>query len=271
MSFLIYVLFVAVLEVALALNVRVLFSRHPLPTLIAVIIFIVGMVPPIVKLQRLPHLSPLFTIFLSFIFCVDLLFLVIMLVYYFRVYKSAKLKLVTKADYIVVLGSKFMSKRIPPIMLSRLEKTVQVYRQLDRKPLIIVSGGKSAVSHIEESGIMRRYLLDHGIPDSAIIVENKSENTAQNLEYSSITIKHHWKASSLPHIVVVTSEFHIPRVQQYASRIGLAANYVPSITIPVFKWPAMSREFTAIIWYYRYTIETIMLMMIVLLICTFVR
>ncbi|WP_125768837.1 YdcF family protein [Companilactobacillus furfuricola] len=118
---------------------------------------------------------------------------------------------------------------------------------------------------------MRQYLLDHGIPDSDIIVENRSENTAQNLEFSSITIKRHWKGSSLPHIVVVTSEFHIPRVQQYATRLGLDANFVPSITIPVFKWPAMFREFTAIIWYHRYTIETIMLMMIVLLICTFVR
>lgn len=271
MSFLIYILFVAVLEVALVMHVRFLFSRHPLPTLIAVIIFIVGMIPPIVKLQRLPHSSPLFTIFLAFIFCVDLLFLMIMIIYFYRVKRAEKLHLDTQADYIVVLGSKFMSRRIPPIMMSRLEKTVQVYHELGGRPQIIVSGGKSAVSRIEESGRMRQYLLDHGIPDSDIIVENKSENTAQNLEYSSITIKHHWKESSLPQIVVVTSEFHIPRVQQYASRLGLAANFVPSITIPVFKWPAMFREFTAIIWYYRYTIETIMLMMIVLLICTFVR
>ncbi|WP_125768834.1 hypothetical protein [Companilactobacillus furfuricola] len=146
MSFLIYILFVAVLEVVLVMHVRFLFSRHPLPTLIAVIIFIVGMIPPIVKLQRLPHLSPLFTIFLAFIFCVDLLFLLIMLIYYYKVKRSEKLSLDTQADYIVVLGSKFMSRRIPPIMMSRLEKTVQVYHALNGHPQIIVSGGKSAVS-----------------------------------------------------------------------------------------------------------------------------
>lgn len=69
MSFLAYIVFVAVLEVALVWNVRYLFSRHPLPTLIAVTIFILGLLPPIIKLQQLPQLSPLYTIFLAFVFC----------------------------------------------------------------------------------------------------------------------------------------------------------------------------------------------------------
>lgn len=192
-------------------------------------------------------------------------------IYGFHVRKYAHSSQTEQADYIVVLGSKFMSKRIPPILLSRLEKTVQVYRNQKKKPSIIVSGGKSAVTKIKESGMMRQYLLDQGIPASSIIVEDKSTNTAENLEYSSIKIKHNWKASKLPKIIIVTSDFHIPRAKQYAQRIGFSADFVPSITIPVFKWPAMFREFTAIIWYYRYTIETIMLMIIVLLICTFVR
>lgn len=270
MSFFAYIVVVAVLEFALVWNVRYLFSRHPLPTLTAVIIFILGLIPPIVKLQRSPQTTPLYTIFLAFIFSVDLMFLVIMGIYYLRVRYFSKASDIQRADYLVVLGSKFMSRRIPPIMMSRLEKTIEVYLQMDKKPLIIVSGGKSSIAKIKESTIMRQYLLEKGIPDSSIIVEDKSENTAENLEYSAITIKRHWKAPSVPKIVIITSEFHIPRAREYAQKIGFVAEFIPSITMPVFKWPAMFREFTAIIWYYRYTIETIMLMIIVLLICTFV-
>ncbi|AKP67234.1 YdcF family protein [Companilactobacillus ginsenosidimutans] len=270
MSFLAYIIFVAVLEVALVFNVRYLFSRHPAPTLIAVIIFILGLIPPIIRLQKLPHLSPLYTIFLSFIFSVDLMFLLIMGIYSFYVKHYSRDEKIDHADYIVVLGSKFMSKRIPPILMSRLEKTLEVYHSMDDKPLIIVSGGRSSISKIQESTIMREFLLEQGVPDSSIIVEGKSINTAENLEYSSILIRNHWEADSNPSIVIVTSEFHIPRAKRLTKRIGLAANFVPSITMPIFKWPAMFREFTAIIWYYRYTIETVMLMIIVLLICTFV-
>lgn len=270
MSFLAYIIFVAVLEVALVWNVRFLFSRHPIPTFAAVTIFIVGLIPPIIKLQKLPHISPLYTIFLSFIFCVDLMFLIIMGIYYFHVKYYSKDEKVEQADYIVVLGSKFMTRRIPPILMSRLEKTITVYRKMEEKPLIIVSGGKSSMSKMKESTVMRQYLLEKGIPESSIIVEDKSDTTAENLEYSYIMVRRNWKAARIPKIVIVTSEFHIPRAKKYASRIGFSAEFVPSITLPIFKWPAMFREFTAIIWYYRYTIETIMLMIMVLLICTFV-
>lgn len=270
MPFFAYIVIVAVLEVALVMNVRSLFSRHPVPTFIAVTIFILGLLPPIIKAQSMTNLSPLYTIFLAFIFCVDLMFLIIMGIYTFYVNYFAKRARVEQADYIVVLGSKFMSKRIPPIMMSRLDKTIQVYEQMEPKPKIIVSGGESSIAKIKESTIMRQYLLEQGIPDSSIIVENKSINTAENLEYSSIAIKHLWNLPTVPKIIVITSEFHVPRAKEYAQKIGFVANFVPSITLPIFKWPAMFREFTAIIWYYRYTIETVMLMMIVLLICTFV-
>ena len=270
MSFFTYIVIVAVLEFALVWNVRFLFSRHPLPTLAAVIIFIFGLVPPIIKLQNFPQISPIYTIFLAFIFCVDLMFVIIMGIYYFYVRYYSKDESVSQADYIVVLGSKFMSNRIPPILMSRLDKTLQVYRNMEKKPMIIVSGGKSSITKIKESAIMRQYLLEKVIPDEQILVEEESENTSENLEFSSILVKQHWQGERNPKIVVVTSEFHIPRSKQFAEAVGFVVSFVPAITMPVFKWPAMFREFTAIIWYYRYTIETIMLMMIVLLICTFV-
>lgn len=270
MSYLAYVIVVAILEAALVWNVRYLFSRHPLPTLAAVIIFILGLIPSIIKSHMTPQTSPIYTVILAFVFCVDLMFLLIMGIYYFFVRYYNRQEKINQIDYIVILGSKFMSKRVPPIMMSRLDRAMKLYRSIKPRPQIIVSGGKSSVAKIKESTIMRDYLVENGIPESSIIVEDKSENTAENLEYSSITIKRHWREEVFPKIAIVTSEFHIPRVRKYAQRIGLYASFVPATTMPIFKWPAMFREFTAIIWYYRYTIETIMLMIVVLLICTFV-
>ncbi|MFD1472244.1 YdcF family protein [Companilactobacillus mishanensis] len=270
MPYYIYVIIITLLEIALVLNVRYLFSKHPLPTLVAVIIFLFCLIPPIIKMHSEPHLSHFFTIYTAFIFSVDLMFLIIMGIYYFYVRYYSRDEKQSQADYIIVLGSKFMTDRIPPIMMSRLEKTVQTYNELKDKPFIIVSGGKSIGTDRTEASIMHRYLVEAGIPDERIIIEDKSINTTENLEFCSIKIKKHWRENKLPKILIVTSEFHIPRAKRFAQSIGVKANFIPSITMPIFKWPAMFREFTAIIWYYRYTIETVMMMIIVILICTFV-
>jgi len=91
----------------------------------------------------------------------------------------------------------------------------------------------------------------------------------QNLEYSSIILKKNWRGKHVPRVTIITSEFHIPRTMQYMKNLGISVGYLPARTMPVLRWPAMFREFTAIVWYYRYTVMSVIFIIVVLLFSVF--
>ena len=191
---------------------------------------------------------------------VDLVLLVIMLVYMYQMKRDLRELPVTKQpDFLVVLGNKCMGSRVPPILSERLDKAIQLYNRFEHKPKIIVSGAKSSESSYEtEAEMMRKYLIDRDIPESAIIKEDESINTVQNLEYSAIKIHQAWQKKMRPRVIIVTSDYHIPRTKWHAKKLGLDVQFAAASTVSMLKWPAMFREFTAIVWYHRYSLLTLL-------------
>jgi len=51
-------------------------------------------------------------------------------------------------------------------------------------PLIIATGGRNRHNGIVEGQMFRQFLLEHGVPDAAIRVEDRSVDTWQNVEYA---------------------------------------------------------------------------------------
>lgn len=190
---------------------------------------------------------------------VNLIFLIIMLLYMAAMSRDLKkMQSLKGTDFLVVLGNKCMSSHVPPILAGRLDKAIELYSDFSEKPKIIVSGGKSSPSLDSEAKLMQDYLLDAGIPEEMIITEDESFNTVQNLEYSAIKINRLWHKKKRPRVIIVTSDYHIPRTKWHAKRLGLNVNFAAATTIQMLKWPAMYREFTAIIWYHRYQLVTIL-------------
>ncbi|MDQ7949243.1 MAG: YdcF family protein [Pedobacter sp.] len=92
----------------------------------------------------------------------------------------------------------------------RFFQALFLYREkkIDR---ILISGGNSeGRDRIKEADVAARQLKIMGVPDSAIMVENQSRNTAENAELSYKKI-----SASIPNakVVVVTSAWHIPRAR----------------------------------------------------------
>jgi uncharacterized SAM-binding protein YcdF (DUF218 family) len=85
-------------------------------------------------------------------------------------------------------------------------------------PRIIVSGG----SFVEQQGgpatteaeAMRRFLLDLGVPNEAIVSEGKALNTIENIRNVRALVKE-------GKVAIITSAFHVPRVAKLARRGGL--------------------------------------------------
>ncbi|WP_125591166.1 YdcF family protein [Companilactobacillus jidongensis] len=261
MEYVLLAIVAGMIELFLIFRTRYMFSRHPVMTTSAILTLLALLFVHIIS-SNAPTVIQFYVIVL---FSVDLVLMMILLGYVFYMYYFLKKAKVQDADYLLVLGTSFMTKRVPPVMQDRLDATIDAFHRLHDKPKIIVSGGQSSKLPMTEASLMKKYLLDHGIPESQIILEGKSLNTMQNLEYSSIVLKKNWHAASVPRVMIITSEFHIPRTLRYLKNLGISVSYLPARTMPIFLKPAMFREFTAIVWYYKYTVISVVFIIVVLL------
>jgi uncharacterized SAM-binding protein YcdF (DUF218 family) len=82
---------------------------------------------------------------------------------------------------------------------------------------------------------MRQYLLDHGVPDSGIVVEDRSTSTEENFANSRVLLDQ--RLGSGYEVAFVTDEFHVFRASRIAAADGLVARHVSSRT-PWYFWPA---------------------------------
>ena len=151
--------------------------------------------------------------------------------------------------YIIVLGAEIegtKQKTIPGIILrDRLNLLIQ-YRKKYPKAKIILSGlGKEAKVRgiASEAETMKKYLLNHGINNHDLILEDKSENTYENLRNSQKKIPN--KTSK---VVIVTSDFHMSRALLIAKRLHLKATGISAHTSEVSTVKNFLREIIAI-WY----------------------
>lgn len=97
-------------------------------------------------------------------------------------------------DYLIILGCQVRPDgTLYPLIQSRVDRAIQFYqRQLEKtgkKAIFLPSGGKGADEPISEASAIKRYLLEKGIPEEQILVEDQSMNTEQNMCFSKKIIE----------------------------------------------------------------------------------
>lgn len=149
-----------------------------------------------------------------------------------------------QCDFIIVHGAGLLEgQRVSPLLAGRLEKGIQVYEMSGKKAKIIVSGGQGDDEAISEAQAMKAYLLQHAVPESSIILEDRSRTTMENLKYSKKIMDSLMKSYSC---IFVTNDYHVFRAGTYARQIGLKAEGVGCKTA-FYYWPnAFIREYIAI-------------------------
>ncbi len=123
---------------------------------------------------------------------------------------------VKEANYMIVLGAKVNGTRPSAALNKRLEAALS-YASNNPSTQVIVSGGKGPGENISEAQAMADYLTTHGIDQSRIILEDKSTNTNENIQYS----KKLMTDSSLT-TVLVTNDFHVFRGIQICKENGIS-------------------------------------------------
>ena len=180
-------------------------------------------------------------------------------------------------DYIIIHGAGLDGPRPTPLLAGRIDKALELWNKQHQHGKFVVSGGQGADEIVSEAQAMRDYLLEKGVSADAILMEDKSTTTWENLRYSLAIINadratgvdatssaavassgdvtttasdastsNDAPADSEFTTAVVTSDFHVFRCAEYAHNLGIKADGIGSHTKGWY-WPtAFIREFIAI-------------------------
>jgi uncharacterized SAM-binding protein YcdF (DUF218 family) len=137
-----------------------------------------------------------------------------------------------KVDAIVVLGAAQYDGRPSAIYTARLEHAVDLYHG-GVAPLIVFTGGKEPGDRFTEGGSGARWAVQHGIPQSATLVEESSRTTYENLRGAKRVLDSRLHPSKRLEVVVVSDPFHMFRAMRQAGDVGFRAYPSPTRTSPV--------------------------------------
>lgn len=154
---------------------------------------------------------------------------------------------------IVVLGAGLIDGAVPPLLAGRLDRARRAYddslRVGDRDPLVVTSGGQGIDEPRSEASAMAEYLAEGGVPQSAIVVEDESRNTEENLANTATLLAE--RGITGP-VAVVTSDFHTFRSAMVMRRTGIRGVVLGARTADYFLPNAAIREYLAILRDFRW-------------------
>ncbi|WP_239256492.1 YdcF family protein [Listeria ilorinensis] len=166
-------------------------------------------------------------------------------------------------DFIIVLGSGLIGDRVPPLLASRLDRAIQFrakqIAKTGKQATIIVSGGQGPDELISEAEAMRLYLLEKGIPEEYILMEDQSTNTLENMRFSKRIMD---EIMGKYNSIFSTNNFHLFRASLYAKKAGLKSQGIGSKTATYYMPNALIREFIAIVVMYKWVHMIIAMIML---------
>lgn len=153
-------------------------------------------------------------------------------------------------DAIIVLGSQVRADGSPSNSLrSRTMRAIELYKE-GYAPTLFLTGGVGRFPPAEAQ-VMRRLVLQAGIPETALILDEAATSTQESIHNASrVARERGWGA-----VLVVSDPFHIYRARQMARDAGLEAYGAPAYRSQLYTLDRLRRYYTAreavaLLWYY---------------------
>ncbi len=153
--------------------------------------------------------------------------------------KSAAVQETRPARALIVLGCGLRGEEPTALLVDRLEAALAYY-EAHPAVTLVVSGGQSGPNEaISEAEAMRRWLVQHGVPDGQILPEGQSTSTEENFRFSRAVLEERGISAQEP-LYFVTNGFHCRRAgllaaqQGYAGILPLAADIPFSQILPCY-------------------------------------
>lgn len=128
-----------------------------------------------------------------------------------------------EAEVAVVLGAAVLGDVPSPVFAARLDHAVDLYQQ-GRIERMVLTGGKSDEDRLSEAQAGALYVETKGIPATAILIEDQSRTTRQNLANAKRLLG----AVFDERILVVSDPLHMRRAMAIAADLGLDARSSPT-------------------------------------------
>ena len=129
------------------------------------------------------------------------------------------------ADVALVLGAGTDGGEVSPVFRERINHGIWLYQNGYVKYLLL-TGGIGDGNEISDAQVAKRYAVSRGVPSEAILTEDKSTITQQNLEYAKDIMDAH----GLETAILVSDPLHMKRAMLGASDAGIAAYSSPTPT-----------------------------------------
>ncbi|MEK3888565.1 YdcF family protein [Bacillus sp. FSL K6-3431] len=146
-----------------------------------------------------------------------------------------------KNKFAVILGAK-VNGETPSLSLQfRLDAALKYAKEYPNIKLIL-SGGQGPGENITEAEAMKRYLIENGISEDRLLLEEHSTSTYENILFSKKLLP-----ASINTITIITSDFHLSRARILASTLGLQSDAISAKTPRAVEFKLTTRERLALL------------------------
>ena len=121
---------------------------------------------------------------------------------------------------IIVLGAQVKGEEIGYPTKTLEERLDAAYEYLvdNEETIVVVAGGKGDNEPEAEGIVMARYLIDKGIAEDRVIIEDTSTSTIENIANAG-------KLTDISEAIIVTSDYHVYRAMRTAKQNGVTTVY----------------------------------------------
>lgn len=119
----------------------------------------------------------------------------------------------------VILGCQVKNDGPSQLLRDRLDEALTY---LDDHPdlTVVVSGGQGPDEPSTEARAMADYLMEEGVEEDQILLEDQSHNTVQNFRYTAQLLEDQGYDLENTQVLVVSNGFHLTRARMLAERTG---------------------------------------------------
>ena len=156
---------------------------------------------------------------------------------FWQVWSTGRTDQARTVDAIVVLGAAQYDGRPSPQLAARLDHALSLWND-GLAPVLIVTGGNQEGDRFTEASTSAAYLVERGVPSSAIVQEDAGATTHDSLDRARALVD-----ESVDTVLVVTDPYHALRSKLTAEEVGFTAYVSPASDSVVVGATELRREF----------------------------
>nr|WP_195973590.1 YdcF family protein [Intestinimonas butyriciproducens] len=131
----------------------------------------------------------------------------------------------------VILGCQVQSWGPSVLLRDRLDTALAYLEEHPELP-VVVTGGQGPDEPTTEAAAMRDYLVEHGVEEGRILLEEASHNTWQNINNTFALLKEEGYGERMGQVLVVTNGFHLARVRILWARVWEGTYTLSTLAAP---------------------------------------